>query len=111
MLIKQLILDKSIMPYMTSNNEYNRLFLNIINDLDIVYDHQTIITYIKNNEKSPQFIDHINSLGISCFFIIEDDKMYIDSSIYTFDIFDNSIVNKTARYNINYRCRISVLIQ
>ena len=99
---------------MTSNIEYNRVLLNIVNDIDIVYDHQTITTYMKNNENSPQFIDHINSLGISCFFILEDDKMYINS-IYTFDMFDNSIVNKTVRYKkdivMQYGYKISVLIQ
>ena len=102
------------MPFMASNIEDNRLLLNIINDIDIVYDHQTIINYMKNNKKSPQFIDYINSLGISCFFILEDDKMYINS-IYTFDIFDNSIVNKTIRYKkdivMQYGYNISVLIQ
>ena len=70
--------------------------------------------YIKNNEKSPQFIDHINSLGISCFFILEDDKMYINS-IYTFDMFDNSIVNKPIRYKkdivMQYGYKNLVLIQ
>ena len=103
------------MPFMTSNIEYNRVLLNIVNDIDIVYDHQTIINYIKNNESSPHIIDHINLIGISCFLKLENDKMDIDSIIYTFDIFDNNIVNKPIRYKkdivMQYGYKILVLIK
>ena len=49
------------------------------------------------------------------FFILENDKMDIDSIIYTYDMFDNSIVTKTVRYKkdivMQYGYKILVLIQ
>ncbi len=75
MLIITLSLKQSMFDLMTDDVQYNKLLLNNIYDVDIIYDRQIINDYYMDNKDNFKIYKTIEHLGISFDLHKKDDKM------------------------------------
>ena len=95
MLIITLSLKQSMFDLMTDDVQYNRLLLNNIYNVDIIYDRQIINDYYMDNKDNFKIYKTIEHLGISFDLHKKDDKMIFNKFSINQNgsiIIDNAII-------------------